>query len=337
MPTLADLLNHGLKAVAVSLLIAIGLSVGNIESFGINLLYSMCIGMLIWLLIESGQRALVRDWNRHWRRVWIIVPLAVVLGYVGGTLLADQLLGTPSQAYWLLYPGKFFGLLLMSLGVGAAMSYYFMSREQLASERQRAEEALRQAAESRLRLLQSQLEPHMLFNTLANLRALIAVDAARALAMLDHLNAYLRATLSASRQQQHTLREEFARLHDYLELMAVRMGLRLRFHLDLPQELENATVPPLLLQPLVENAIRHGLEPKPEGGRLDVLAALQDGALCLEVRDNGVGMAPGTADGFGLAQVRERLDTVYGARSAIEMLAPAAGGVCVRLHISQQP
>ena len=137
-------------------------------------------------------------------------------------------------------------------------------------------EAGHQAAEARLRLLEAQLEPHMLFNTLANLRALIGVDPQRAQTMLDHMIAYLRATLRASRadaDRPHTLQDEFARLQDYLELMAIRMGPRLQFALELPEALATQPVPPLLLQPLVENSIQHGLEPKVEGGRITVRAS----------------------------------------------------------------
>ena len=112
----------------------------------------------------------------------------------------------------------------------------------------------------------------MLFNTLANLRALIGVDPPAAQHMLDRLNAYLRATLNASRATQHPLSAEFARLADYLELMALRMGPRLQVTLDLPDALADVPVPPLLLQPLVENAIQHGLEPRVQGGALTVRA-----------------------------------------------------------------
>src|SRR3569623_437905 len=115
----------------------------------------------------------------------------------------------------------------------------------------------------------------MLFNTLANLRALSGVDPNRAQEMLDHMIAYLRATLNASRAASHSLQAEFDRLQDYLELMAIRMGPRLRFTLDLPGALAQDTVPSLLLQPLVENAIQHGLEPKVGGGEVRVAAHLR--------------------------------------------------------------
>jgi LytS/YehU family sensor histidine kinase len=174
----------------------------------------------------------------------------------------------------------------------------------------------------------------MLFNTLANLRVLITVDPPRAVAMLDRLNSYLRMTLSGSRALSHPLSAEFERLGDYLELMSVRMGDRLHYRLDLPQDLRDAPVPPLLLQPLVENSIRHGLEPKVEGGEIVVRARRQAGLLVVEVSDTGVGLdaaPPSEGSGFGLEQVRERLATVYGAQGRMSLSPSPAGGTCATL------
>ena len=165
----------------------------------------------------------------------------------------------------------------------------------------------------------------MLFNTLANLRALIGADPPRATAMLDRLILFLRATLDASRASKHSLADEFARLADYLALMQVRMGARLQTRLALPEALAARPVPTLLLQPLVENAIKHGLEPHVQGGRVDVSAASEGGQLVLRVRDTGAGLtraAPQAGSGFGQVQVRERLATLYGPAASLE-LAPA--------------
>lgn len=161
----------------------------------------------------------------------------------------------------------------------------------------------------------------MLFNTLANLRALIGSDPVRAQHMLDHMVAYLRATLSASRASAHSVQAEFDRLRDYLELMAVRMGPRLRYTLTLPPELAHLNMPPLLLQPLVENAIQHGLEPQVQGGSVTVQASYDGTFLTLHVLDTGVGCLgdPAHAGGFGLTQVRERLATTYGSSGAIKI------------------
>ena len=181
----------------------------------------------------------------------------------------------------------------------------------------------------------------MLFNTLANLRVLVTLDPPRAQAMLDHLIRYLRATLGASHATLHPLATEFALLGDYLALMALRMGPRLQVQLDLPDALRQHPVPPLLLQPLVENSIRHGLEPQVAGGRITVQASLQAGQLLLAVRDTGVGLAeaaaplpattpPATpADGshYGTRHVADRLATLYGQRASFQLRpAPDADG-----------
>jgi sensor histidine kinase YesM len=324
------LLQRSLPGLTVNTVIALGLTAFGGGDFGSNMVYSHCIGLSIWLLIEAGQRWLVSDRALHWRRLYLIVPLGVTLGYGIGLYGAAWLLSHPTGGIWSEQPRQVFGLLLMSLIAGGALTYYFMSREQLAQAREdmahvsaQTEAAQRHAAESRLLLLQSQLEPHMLFNTLANLRALIAADPAQAQHMLDRLVAYLRATLSASRVTLHTVQTEFDRLHDYLELMAVRMGPRLRYTLDLPEALAGLPMPPLLLQPLVENAIKHGIEPKVEGGSITVRARHLSGMMTLEVLDSGVGLGQvgNIAGGFGLTQVRERLGTAYGNRGVLQLLA----------------
>jgi sensor histidine kinase YesM len=222
---------------------------------------------------------------------------------------------------------------------GVGITYYYRATARLQTAQALAESAQRQAAETRLKLLESQLEPHMLFNTLANLRALIALDPARAQAMLDRLIDFLRATLGASRAPLHPLSAEFSRLADYLALMKIRMGDRLRVELDLPEALAATPVPPLLLQPLVENAIKHGLEPKRGSGVIRVQAAIEGDELVLRVADTGVGpqMASAAATagtGFGLTQVRERLDTLFGAGASLQ-LAPGpveTGGTVATLR-----
>jgi LytS/YehU family sensor histidine kinase len=279
--------------------------------------------------IETGRFVLDQQGWLNTPTMTLLVLVAVLLGYFGGSAAGHLLRGiSPLQGFGH-SPKAVTAMLLMSLAAGIFATYFFTSREQLAQTRLAHEEAQRQASEAQLKLLQSQLEPHMLFNTLANLRALIGLEPDRAQVMLDHVVAYLRATLSASRAPTHPLQAEFDRLHDYLEIMAVRMGPRLHYSLDLPPELAQYPVPPLILQPLVENAIKHGLEPKVEGGRIRVQACCEAGRITLEVQDTGVGLPPGCepVDGFGLAQVRERLATTYGSQGAIELVASHASGV----------
>lgn len=325
------LVAHALPAAALNTLIAMGITWVGSSSFWVNLIFSQCIGLMTGVLIHSGIRWLIADWQTQWRRLSAIVPVGVLAGLMLGARLGDLITGSHTSAYWTERPERALGFLALSLAAGAALTYYFVSRAQLAKEKQLAEVALRQATESRLKLLEAQLEPHMLFNTLANLRVLVGRDPQGAVRMLDHLIAYLRATLTASRASSHTLGEEFDRLRDYLELMAVRMGPRLHFTLDLPDALRAQPVPPLLLQPLVENSIQHGLEPQVGGGSITV-SARQDGTtLTLEVLDTGVGLTQPAAPrehpgGFGLSQVRERLATLYGNTATINLVAAHAGG-----------
>jgi sensor histidine kinase YesM len=333
MMLLAPNLKHGLQVIAFNTLIALGITAFDDHGLVINWVYSQCIGLSIWALIELGHATLIRDYETQLHRMFWIVPVSVVLGYLAGTAFSSALLSHHGFDFLIQQPRKALGFLLISMAAGGVISYFFVSREQLniarlslARTQADIEAAQRQAALAQLKLLQSQLEPHMLFNTLANLRALIALDPVRAQDMLDRLVSFLRSALSASRVATHPLQAEFDRLQDYLELMAVRMGPRLRYTLNLPPELAAQPVPPLLLQPLVENAIKHGLEPKVEGGNITVLARLADQQLVLEVQDTGVGLPPNmTPAGFGLSQVRERLTATYGPQATITLIANNEG------------
>jgi LytS/YehU family sensor histidine kinase len=153
------------------------------------------------------------------------------------------------------------------------------------------------------------------------------MDPPRAQAMLDHLVAFMRSTLTASRNMLHPLSTEFARIDDYLALMKIRMGERLQTQVSVPADLGDRAVPTLLLQPLVENAIKHGLEPHVEGGRLIVTAASVGANLVLSVRDTGVGLSSVANDGthFGVTQVRERLATLYGDTATLALTTPDDG------------
>ena len=328
--------------LAFNTALALAITAVGHDAFLVNLLYAQLIGLSIWALINGGRFVLARHDGLTAARMTLLVLVGVLLGYVAGSAAGDLLLGRAPLHGLSHAPQVMTALLLLSLAAGGFATYFFSSREQLASTRLAHEEAQRQASEAQLKLLQTQLEPHMLFNTLANLRVLIGIDPARAQDMLDHVVAYLRATLGASRATRHPLQTEFERLRDYLEIMAVRMGPRLQYTLELPPGLAQQPVPTLILQPLVENAIRHGLEPKVQGGTIAVRARCEAGRMTLEVQDSGVGLPEGgdPVDGFGLAQVRERLATSYGPQGAIELIAGSAGGMRARVTFplnSSQP
>ena len=305
--------------------------------YELPLVYSICIGTGTWAVIDFGRHLFASSAETGWpqgaARLWLPM-VGIVGGYFIGTLAGDWWFGWSS---WSQQSRSQLPVSIMITALaGVAGTYYFYSRTKNSYLETKMSEARRHASEARLKLLETQLEPHMLFNSLANLRVLIGTDAQRAQSMLDHMIAYLRATLNASRASTHTLQAEFDRLRDYLELMAVRMGPRLSFELHLPAGLAHQAVPTLLLQPLVENAIQHGLEPKVAGGAITVRACRDGGAIVLEVLDTGVGLCGdgATGDGFGLAQVRERLDTTYENRASIEMAANGAVGTRVRITIA---
>jgi signal transduction histidine kinase len=338
------------STAALCLGVAVLLTIINPGRFWAQLTYSLAIGLACHAFIESGMQALVR-WQRGRGALaagdWPGLPLTaacVVVGAVGGvmvgTLVGDAITGFDTAPTWR-NSRAWVAALAVSLVVSALATSWFYARERLATMQAQTQTARRAASEAQLRLLESQLEPHMLFNTLATLRALIGIDPPRAQAMLDRLIAYLRATLAASRSASHTLATEFARLDDYLALMALRMGPRLQVRLDLPEPLREHPVPPLLLQPLVENAIRHGLEPKVEGGRIEVSATREGDTLVLRVRDTGLGLRDPAAPGgtqFGSAQVRERLAALHGAGAhfTLESAADDDGGAVATVTLPWQ-
>jgi hypothetical protein len=333
------------------------------ETLVSNLIYSFAVTFCIQALIETGRYGLSTRLfqrastgprhgtperlvpSRRWPGWPLMAPwvaLSAIAGYLGGHAFGDLVTGTHRAPLGFLRDAQLLlPALAPTLALAIGCTYFFYARSRLAATEARAQAALRASAENQLKLLVSQLEPHMLFNTLANLRVLIGQDPPRAQAMLDHLNGFLRATLDASRSDSHALAAEFARIGDYLELMQVRMGPRLAGTLDLPAELSGLSVPPLLLQPLVENSIKHGLEPSVAGGQIEIAARRDGHALVLSVRDTGVGLGAAATQGsrFGMQQVRERLAALYGDAASLELSTPGDGRggalAVVRLPVGQ--
>ncbi len=195
------------------------------------------------------------------------------------------------------------------------------------------ERLARELSESHLRLLRAQIEPHFLFNTLGAVQQLAEQGAPRAAELTANLIAFLRASLAEMRSEQVTLQVDFGLLASYLQVMQVRMGDRLRYQLDLPDALAKVNVPAMLLLTLVENAIKHGIEPALRGGEVRVTASQQDDAICILVQDSGVGMSliPGAGD--GLENVRSRLQLTYGGAASLTMHEGNEGGVIAEIRL----
>ena len=307
------------------------------------LMFHECVGltMVACVLMLRRTRLLARlEPMPRWLATGAI---AIPTGYFVGHQIAFLLLGEPTRIVGRdqisLIP------ILFTVLVGGLGLHYYATRERLANEATARSEAQRLAVESQLRLLRAQLEPHMLFNTLANLRSLVRDDVDRAESMIDQLIVYLRSALAASQTDSVALGREFAQLRAYLDIMSLRMGPRLAYRLDLPAALENTAVPPMLLQPLVENAIRHGLEPKVGPGSIEVVAHATTSGIEIRISDNGLGLplpdeaedagsgGPMAHRSYGLQHVRDRLRVVYGltARLSLERRDPT--GVCAVVFI----
>lgn len=225
------------------------------------------------------------------------------------------------------------------LSLAAYYFFYSMYRMQslrlaVSEQQAQAAERERQMVQSQLQLLQSQIEPHFLFNTLANIQALIDAEPEQAKHMVAALTHMLRANLQRTRSTETTLREEFELVRHYLDIQAIRMGARLTFALTLPDALQTLKVPPLLLQPLVENALLHGIEPNVEPGHIAVQAIQEGEGVILRVVDNGVGLTATDSTGIGLTNIRERLASLYGAQATLTVRPVEQGhGVQAEIRI----
>jgi hypothetical protein len=234
--------------------------------------------------------------------------------------------------------------LFVASGGLALQAYLSEQRRWTEHHRRAAVEKLGQRkseADLKLTVLQAQVEPHFLFNTLASVRSLVASDPQRATQTIDALAQHLRATLPKLRAEtgvaQSTLGEQFDICSSYLELMKLRMGDRLRVDIRLSPELREAPFPPLLLISLVENAIKHGVEPKPGPTHVSLIARADGGKLEVRVEDDGAGLALGMGEGTGLANVRAQLLTRFGGAASFEIAGRAFGGVLTRILVPLEP
>jgi len=296
------------------------------------LAHSMSIGLVASMLTMLVVRHLSRE--RRTSIVWLtacLIPVSLT-AFLAGSLIAKVVQGIPLGPISLALATDDIVSLVTTVFATALCAGFFISRDQLNRLKLQAAQDGKRAETAKLAMLQAQVEPHMLFNTLANLRALITIDPDRALVMLDQLDGFLRMTLEGSRSLTNPLSKEFVGLEHYLSIMQIRLGDRLSYTLDLPAAIAHLQVPSLLIQPVVENSIRHGIEPKVDGGEITVRASLDAQTLTIEVTDTGVGLNPDGASstsraggGFGLLSLRERLPDIDG-QAAVQTISPLANG-----------
>jgi Histidine kinase len=305
--------------------------------YGLNLVVSLSVGYTIHALFDltawlfKAER--IRRW-RGWRQAmyFTAVPITgLALGWPLGVWIVSF------EQPWLvksLGPNAIAASVLLGLLITAVFSLHFRTKEkQILAERS--------ATEAQLRLLQGQMEPHFMFNTLANVLALMDHDAPKARQMLEAFTEYLRSSLTHMRRDEGPLAAELELAENYLRLLKTRMEDRLHFRIEADAAARAQPLLPLLLQPLVENAVHHGLEPKVEGGTVTIAARLEGRLLVLEVGDDGLGPdapprrtkgGPGNSNGVALKNLRERLLARYGTEARLDVEA-ANPGTRVRLVV----
>src|ERR1700682_1456267 len=308
------------------------LSIEDARPFWHPFITAQCFGLPIAYAVNAAS-----PWEKThpvWRlacavAIGSMVGMALVIlikGYGLATMLADP------HRFWGTFIGGFFNGLFVSL------LFLLKFREAHARTQILRAEAARnllskQAAEAELKLMQAQVEPHFLFNTLASVQFLTETDPPMAGLMLGHLLSYLRSAGPQLRSGSTTLGQEAELARAYLSIMQMRMETRLRFSIDIPPSLQSHPFPPMLLMSVVENAIKHGIESRAEGGEVRLEAKQRDGSLVVSVTDSGRGFADQPGQGVGLTNLRERLKALYGQRSQLRLDAILPHGAKATIEI----
>jgi signal transduction histidine kinase len=273
--------------------------------------------------------------SRVARLAWFC--LALLAGaYLGEWAVLWLQWGTwPSASMEAVFPRAFRWLPIAVVG---AMILQGRQRAREVSDRLRSVELSgleieQQQAAMRLQVLQSQVEPHFLFNTLATIRRLHQTDLARGRETLSGFIRYLRATLPGLREPETTLGREIGLVRAYIDVLGVRMGERLRFDLDVAPELRDLAVPPFSVATLVENAVKHGLSRLPAGGTISIKAQVADAGLEVVVSDTGVGLTATSGSGTGLANLRTRLRSLYGNEGSLSLAVNTPSGLVATLRL----
>jgi signal transduction histidine kinase len=332
---------------------------------------SVLVSVPIWIAIVTAGPAfatVVRHarWRPRVERIAVVLAIVAGLGVsFAGQELANQFsrvflrerliearilpdnrgVGAPDNPFGLAFAIVWQTFIFLGIGGGPALVTYFgEQRRWQDGQRQRELDSLRQQkseADLRLTVLQAQVEPHFLFNTLASVRSLVQQDPPRAEATIDALVDHLRATMPRMRggtgEISPTLADQIEVCSSYLALMQVRMGERLQYRVDVPAELRALSFPPFILISLVENAIKHGVEPKPGGAMVWIRAELlgwgEGQRLSVSVEDDGLGLRPGLSDGVGLSNVRAQLAARFGDRASLTLVGQQGGGTCATVRV----
>jgi hypothetical protein len=328
--------------IAASLIFALLALNSNASPLGLALrvFVPALVALLVFSLFERWPRRLPRPLAR-----WALQVVAVTLAVPAVEMVFYFSTITPGKPPFWDVPEVLNGfLVLCSLGMlvssWVAMSALLHQRDALVLQGERVRgELQRQALDAQLRLLQAQVEPHFLFNTLANVQALVDARSPRASPVLASLVAYLRAAVPRLSQPNHHVGQELEMVRAYLALMQLRLPDRLQFEVQADAGVEPLLCPPMTLLTPVENAVRHGIDPSLEGGRIDVrVRRLPNGRCLAEVRDTGVGLQPASRGlGTGLSTLRERLRLAFDGQAEMRLSEVQPHGVMVEIEIPAAP
>jgi sensor histidine kinase YesM len=332
-----------LLLAAINTCIAALLSIEDARPFWHPFVSAQALGLCIAYAVNAA-----RPWDHDHpiRRLVAAVAIGTVAGLIVLVVIKGYVIGDVTYRIEQARQrgGQFVGTGISAfvLGFCVGLVFLFRFREAHAAQILHQAEAARllmskHAVEAELKLMQAQVEPHFLFNTLASVQYLTETDPHQAGKLLSHLIEYLRAALPQLRASSTTLGKEVGLAAAYLNILKMRMGSRLAFNIDVPSDLATHPFPPNLLISLVENAIKHGVEPAANGGAITVVARHQDTQLQVTVTDTGRGDAaavPGEpGNGVGLSNVRERLAALYGAQGSFSLVHGTPGGTHATLSI----
>ncbi len=299
------------------------------------LVSALCVGYTSMVLFTAATNV-----RGHRLPQWVIQVGAIIVGSFLGTMLAGIVKGRPLAT---MFTERYYGVLItMGLGIGFGCMVLWVYNFRVRESRRDAELARAQAErtqleknvlQAQLALMQAQVEPHFLFNTLANVQHLVETDPASASRMLESLIQYLRAALPRMREDATTVGREADMAKAFLDIHRMRMGSRLDYVLEVPENLRCRPFPPMMLISLVENAIKHGVDPCCEAGTVTIRASEEGGKLRFSVADTGEGISPRKGTGVGLTNIRERLKALHGAGARLLIEENAPRGVVATIEV----
>lgn len=307
--------------LTVTVIVMLCTMMGFGEGFSTNLIIGQCVGTCAFAFTFTALVCL------RWKGPLVQMTgaaLAMAAGACAGIVFGaffsgkDLLFYLPEKSFLIVQ------VVILTVMGGSLFRFILNAQEKIRQARERIQREKikrltieKKVVETNLRLLQAQIEPHFLFNTLSNILSLLDTDVDRGKVMIGDLIAYLRISLCKTREEMATIGQELEMIRAYLDIFKIRMGERLTYAIDIPDPLRGIPFPPMLIQPLVENAIQHGLEPRIEGGDIRIAASAFPGRLRIDVADSGLGFLEGSHWGVGLTNIKERLDALYDGKARL--------------------